>query len=144
MLFVTLDIRRDDYDYASARRMIDIWRRAADLMLYGDYYPHTPFHHSAQEWVSWQFDCPETGCGLVQGIRLPASPQETLIIHPKGIRPDAIYFFENAETGETRDIAGEDLINAGFTFALPARSGAIWFYRTPDSPMSTQAIRNNS
>ncbi len=144
MLFVTLDIRRDDYDYVSARRMIDIWRRAADLMLYGDYYPHTPFHHSAQEWVSWQFDCPETGRGLVQGIRLPASPQETIIIHPKGIRPDAMYFFENAETGETRDIPGEDLINAGFTFALPARSAAIWFYRTPDSPMSTQAIRNNS
>ena len=67
--------------------MIAIWRRAADLLLYGDYYPHTPFHRSAEEWVAWQFDCPETGRGLVQGIRLPASPEETLTIHPKGDPP---------------------------------------------------------
>ena len=131
MLFATLDIRRDDYDYALARRMIDLWRRASGLLLYGDYYPHTPFHRSAREWVAWQFDSPETGCGLVQGIRLPACPEETITIHPKGIRPEATYFFENAETGETRTISGEELIREGFTLALPARSGAIWFYRWP-------------
>ena len=135
MLFATLDIRRDDYDYALAKRMIDIWRRASGLILNGDYYPHTPFHRSAQQWVAWQFDCPETGRGLVQGIRLPACPEETLTIHPQGIYPDATHSFENAETGETRDIPGRDLIDDGFTFALPARSGAIWFYRRPDSPI---------
>jgi hypothetical protein len=43
--------------------------------------------------------------------------------------PDARYFFENAETGETRDIPGKDVIRDGFTFALPARNGVIWFYR---------------
>lgn len=129
MLFASLDIRRDDYDYALARRMIGIWRRAADLILYGDYYPHTPFHRSAEGWVAWQFDCPETGCGLIQGIRFPAAPDETITIHPNEIRPDAVYGFENPETGDTRDISGEDLVRDGFTFALPKRSGAIWFYR---------------
>jgi hypothetical protein len=129
MLFATLDIRRDDYDYALARRMIDIWRRASDLLLWGDYYPHTPFHRSAQEWVAWQFDSPQRDCGLVQGIRLPACAKERFTIHPEGIRPDARYQFENGETGETRDISGEDLIHNGFTFMLPARSGAIWFYQ---------------
>jgi len=129
MLFATLDIRRDDYDFPLARKMIAIWRRASALILYGDYYPHTPFHRSAEKWVVWQFNCPETGCGLLQGIRFPASPQETLTVHPKGFQPDAMYVFENAETSETRDIAGEVLIRDGFTFVLPARSGAIWFYR---------------
>lgn len=129
MLFPTLDIRRDDYDYALAKKMIAIWRRASGLILYGDYYPHAPFHRNAKEWVAWQFDCPEKGCGLVQGIRFSESPEATLTIHPKGICPGAMYFFENTETGETRDISGEDLIRAGFTFSLPARSGAIWFYR---------------
>ena len=133
MLFATLDIRRDDYDYALARKMINIWRRASGPILYGDYYPHTPFQRSAQEWVAWQFNRPETGCGLVQAIRFPASPEETMTIHPNGIHPDAAYFFENAETGETRDILGRDLMDDGFTFALPARSGAIWFYRRPDN-----------
>ena len=139
MLFLTLDIRRDDYDYALAKKMIDIWRRVSGLILYGDYYPHTPFRCSAQAWVAWQFDCPETGCGLLQGIRFPASPQETITVHPQGIRPDAMYFFENAETGETRDISGRDLIHDGFTFALPARSGAVWFYRRHDDPQDKPA-----
>jgi alpha-galactosidase len=142
MLFATLDIRRDDYDYALAGKMIAIWRRISDLILYGDYYPLTPFHRSAEKWVAWQFDCPETGCGLVQGIRLPASPEETFTIHLKGIHPDAMYFFENPETGETRDISGATLIHDGFTFELPKRSGAIWLYRGP-APISPQAIRNN-
>ena len=43
MLALGMDIRRDDYDYALSKKMIAIWRRASDLILYGDYYPHTPF-----------------------------------------------------------------------------------------------------
>jgi hypothetical protein len=60
---------------------------------------------------------------------LPASKDETLTLHPKGIDPGAIYVFENGETAETREITGKDLASTGFTFALPPRSGAIWFYR---------------
>ena len=89
MLFATLDIRRDDYDFALARKMIAIWRTASDLFLYGDYYPLTPLQRSPAKWVARQFDSPETSCGLVQGIRLPACPDETLTIHPQAIRPDA-------------------------------------------------------
>ena len=133
MLSTKLDIRRDDYDYALAKRMIEIWRRASDLMLNGDYYPLTPFHRSAERWVVRQFDSPETGRGLIQGIRLPASPEETATVHPAGISPGSTYFLENAETGETREVSGADLIDDGFTFALPKRSGAIWFYRAAGS-----------
>jgi alpha-galactosidase len=130
MLFATLDIRRDDYDVALARTMIAVWRRASGLILSGDYYPHTPFHHSDRAWVAWQFDSPEKGCGFVQAIRLPASAQESLTIHLQAIDPDAVYTFENAESGETMELSGEDLLHTGFTFALAPRSGAIWFYRS--------------
>ena len=141
MLSTKLDIRRDDYDYALAKSMIDIWRRASDLVLNGDYYPLTPFHRSAERWVVRQFDSPETGRGLIQGIRLPASPEETATVHPAGISPGSMYFLDNAETGETREISGSNLINDGFTFALPKRSGAIWFYRTP-APVSPRGIES--
>ena len=107
MLMLGLDIRRDDYDFALARKMIAIWRRAAGLILYGDYYPLTPFSRSADKWVAWQFDSPEKGHGLVQGIRLPASEEGTFTIHPKGIDPSASYLFENDETGETRAHRGK-------------------------------------
>jgi alpha-galactosidase len=134
MLFATLDIRRDDYDYALAARMIALWRRASGLMLFGDYYPHTPAHRSAQGWVAWQFDAPETGRGLVQAIRLPAAPQESLTVHLQGLCPHATYLFENPETGETKAIAGADLARDGFTVTLTPRSGACWFYQKRGEP----------
>ncbi|MFH1006793.1 MAG: alpha-galactosidase [Candidatus Latescibacterota bacterium] len=132
MLSTGLDIRRDDYDYPLARKMIDIWRKASDLILTGDYYPLTEFHHSAERWVVWQFDRPETGCGLLQGIRFPESPDETFTVPLRGILSDAVYFFENPETGETRLTSGAALIRDGFPFSLPKRSGALWFYRRSD------------
>jgi alpha-galactosidase len=128
MLFATLDIRRDDYDYALARKMIAIWRRASNLLLHGDYYALTPAHRSAQAWVARQFHSPETDRGLVQGIRLPAAEQATLTVRLHGLRADALYHFENAESGESKEIPGNELIHTGFTFALSPRSGAIWFY----------------
>lgn len=132
MLFTTLDIRRNDYDYALAQKMIALWRTAADLLLSGDYYPHTPFHRSPQNWVARQFDQPETGRGLIQGIRLPAAPQESFTLQPQALDPATTYRFENGETGEIRELAGADLQRDGFTLTLPVRAGAIWFYRRLD------------
>jgi alpha-galactosidase len=142
MLLPTLDIRRDDYDYALAKKMIGVWRKASNLILYGDYYQHTPFHHSAKEWVAWQFDSPETGCGLLQGIRLPASTEQSITLHPKGICTKAMYFFENSETGETKQVSGENLIQTGFTITLPVRNGAIWLYRKIYNPIPAKEIGN--
>ena len=124
-----LDIRRDDYDYVLAREMIDIWRRAADLLLCGDYYPLTPFHRNAERWVVWQFDRPEERRGFIQAIRLPESPDDTFTVRPQGIPSDAGCCFENPETGETRCLSGAELSRDGFAFTVPKRSAAIWFYR---------------
>ncbi len=129
MLFISLDIRRDDYDFPLATKMVDIWRRASELLLRGDYYPHTPDHRDADRWVAWQFDRPEAGCGLIQGIRLPACPDAVLTIYPQALQPSAIYTFENLETGETLSLKGSDLQRDGFSLSLPPRSGALWFYR---------------
>ncbi len=129
MLALGLDIKRDDYDFAESQKMIAVWRRAANLILYGDYYPHTPFRRSPDQWVAWQFDSPEKGQGFVQAIHLPASQDEALTIHPAGLDSSVTYVFENGESGEIREVTGRDLLASGFTFSLPARSGAIWFYR---------------
>ncbi len=128
MLIACIDIRRKDYDYELMKRMLAIWRRAADLMLNGDYYPLTPFHRTADKWVARQFDCPESGRGFIQGIRLPACPDESLVVHPEALSPDATYVFENPETGEARELSGQAMLRDGFAFTLAKRQGAIWFY----------------
>ena len=134
MLFATLDIRRSDYDFATAQRMIAIWRRAADLLLYGDYYALTPAGRSPALWVARQFDSPETGAGLVQGIRLPAAPETELTVTVRGLDPTATYDFEEAETGAAHTLTGAQAA-AGFTLTAAQRGGTLWFYRRrPDAP----------
>jgi alpha-galactosidase len=133
MLAMGMNIRLDNYDYPLARKMTDVWRQVSDLILYGDYYPQTPFGRSDDLWVSWQFDSPEKGEGFVQAIRLPKCPQEMLSIHPKAMDASATYVFKNPETGESKNISGKELTDTGFTFTQPARSGAIWTYRKADS-----------
>ena len=129
MLSPAMDIRRDDYDYATAVRMIAIWRKASNLLLYGDYYEHTPYHKRADAWVAWQFDAPETGRGFLQAIRFQEAPEESITIRPAGIDRGAAYVFENDETGERREVMGSLLARDGFVIRLPKRSGAVWFYR---------------
>jgi alpha-galactosidase len=128
MIFTSIDINREDYDFTLVQKMLAVWRRVADLILHGDYYEHTPFHITTEKWVALQFDCPESGTGFIQGIRLQKCVEETLTIHPCAIDADAMYRFENPETGERKEIAGVELAKNGFTFALPQRSGAIWLY----------------
>lgn len=128
MLFLTMDIRRDDYDVAQARKMVEIWRGASDLLLGGDYYALTPFSRDADRWVAWQFDRPETGQGLIQGIRHAACTEGSITVYPQALEPDWDYVLENPETGETIERSGTALLSDGFTFTLPRRSGAIWFY----------------
>ena len=131
-----LDVRRGDHDYALAAKMLGIWRRASEMLLFGDYYPLTPFHRDAGRWVARQFDQPEQGCGYIQGIRLAQCPEETLTVFPRVAAPGSTYRLEHAESGATLVVSGADLIREGFTFELPKRSGAIWFYRIePSDPL---------
>jgi alpha-galactosidase len=129
MLFVTLDIRREDYDFELALKMIEVWRKAADLLLHGDYYPLTPPRHSADQWTAWQFDRPETGDGFIQAFRLQECPQEVFMAAPQGFAAEARYRFQNPETGETFEVDGKAVMEDGLEIRLPPRSAVIWLYQ---------------
>lgn len=129
MLATSFDIRRDDYDHRTTRRMIALWRRAAGLLLHGDYHALTPFSRDPAAWVAWQFDRPETGEGFLQAIRHRACPADTITVRPEGLCAGTTYLFENPETGVVLERDAASLGAEGFTLCLPPRSGAVWFYR---------------
>lgn len=129
MMFVTLDIRRDDYDFLLASEMIAIWRRAAQFLLYGDYFPLTPFSKRDEKWVVWQFETPECQQGCIQAMRLGSCMEESITVYPQVSSPGSIYKFENEETHEFLQFAGSDLVREGLTLTHPKRSGSIWFYQ---------------
>ncbi len=128
MLFVALDIRDERHDHHQTRQMVSLWRRAADLVLRGDYYPLLPGDRSVRGWVLRQFDLPEEGRGFVQAIRHRDCPEPEKTIALRTIAPDAQYRLDDPETRRSFQISGEDLLHLGITFSLPPRGAAIWFY----------------
>ncbi|NLA52472.1 MAG: hypothetical protein GX094_11650 [Clostridiales bacterium] len=129
MLFPSIDIRRDDYDFELGVKMINIWRRASHILLNGDYYLLTPVSRSNDKWIVRQFNIPERSEGLIQGFRHTGCPEDCITVYLKGLCSDAFYIFENPETDEKIEISGSTLLSNGFIIELPKRSAAIWFYR---------------
>ena len=121
------------FEYYDPQEKIDIgirfepvWRRAADIMLHGDYYPLTECKKDNTMFYAMQFDDPDRRIGFIQVIRNTKVAEDSITLHPKFGAGE--YTFENMETGETKVMQGFGLEN-GFTVTLPPRSGVIWFYR---------------
>lgn len=134
MLTPSYDIKRPVDDLGTIHQMIGIWRRAAELVVEGDYHPLTPAGRSDTSWVACQFNRPPDLAGrgapdgFIQAVRLAQCEEPALTVVLAGLRPDATYLLENPETGEQREVKGSSLAQDGLVFELPRRGGSIWFY----------------
>lgn len=126
---VTSMIEHNDSEelMALGRRFHPIWRRAADLMLTGDYYPLTTCRKDPHDFYAMQFDDPTRRMGFIQVIRNTQTEQDSITVQPM-VRGEGVYELENMENGECRRLLADGLKN-GFTVTLPKRTGVIWFYR---------------
>jgi hypothetical protein len=109
------------------RKMHPIWRKAAELMLSGDYYPLTKCRKSPEDYYAMQFDDVKRGCGFIQVVRNTRDEEEPFTVFPY-VDEGALYHFSDHETGNSMTISGIDLTK-GFTVSIPKRTGIIWFYR---------------
>lgn len=108
---------------ACVTEFIPIWRKAARLMLDGDYYPLTQCRKSTRDFYAVQFDDPETKTGFIQVINNVDNPEETCVLHPH-FENDAVYTFTHCHTGETFSLTGKE----AFTATVKKADAAIWFY----------------
>jgi alpha-galactosidase len=117
------DIRNKNQDYATLRRNLDQWRRAAPNFL-GDYYPLTPYSRAADVWIAWQFDRPEVGEGVVQAFCRPACAQDSLRLCLRGLEPEATYEVKDADKKEAVSMSGKELMSSGLSVTLPSKPAA--------------------
>jgi len=93
-------------------------RKIAPLLLFGDYYPLTPYSLRLDQWIAWQFDRPEQGAGVVQAFRRKDNTVARMVFKLQGLEPAAKYTVMNFDGGtETR--IGKDLASSGLTVDLP-------------------------
>jgi len=130
MTGIGYDSRLPDLDYALLRRLLGEWRKAAPIILNGDYYPLTSWSAATDFWAAYQFDWPEKNEGLVQAFRRPDSPYETARFRLGGLVPDAHYEVSNADAAGTTSLTGRELAAEGLFCQLTNRpSSALFFYR---------------
>lgn len=109
------------------RKMVPIWRKAAELELSGDYYPLTECNNDPTAWYACQFDDTDREEGFVQIIRNTQAEDVRFTVRPV-VHPNRKYRFVNAVSGETILLTSTQL-EKGLNFHLQKRSGEIWFYK---------------
>jgi alpha-galactosidase len=115
-----------DEQFAVAKKMTAVWRRAADLMLRCDYYPLTECQNDPAYYYAMEFYDDDTGEGFFQVVRNIDCRSGTFTA--KLYAEDAEYELSDPLTGETRTVSGSEL-SAGYPVTLPRRSGVIWFMK---------------
>jgi alpha-galactosidase len=103
-------------------------RIVAPCMLYGDYYPLTPYSLAADQWIAWQFHRPEQGNGVIQAFRRAGAGAEELRCKLRGLEAEAIYELTDFDKTEKVKMSGRELMATGLSVHLPPRGSAILTY----------------
>lgn len=101
----------------------------APFMVFGDYYPLTPYSLASNAWIGWQFHRPEEKAGCIQVFRRENANQGSITLYPEGLDPDEIYEIENLDETGLQSATGTQLMTNGLTVTLPANGSAILLYR---------------
>lgn len=123
-----IEYNDDDAMFDMGRKMTEIWRRAAQIELSGDYYPLTECRLNPADYYAMQFDRPECSDGFFQVIRNTKAQEDTFTVHLTALDDETVYRLSDPEHGETRRCTGREL-REGFSVSIPKRSGILWFYR---------------
>lgn len=109
-----------------AAKMQKIWRKAAERMLDGDYYPLTECRKSNEDFYAMQFHNPDTGCGFFQILSNTCNRKSVFTAKLQAIG-DGVYTLTSSKDGSQMVVDAAQL-REGLSFELPRRSSVIWFY----------------
>jgi alpha-galactosidase len=114
---------KGDYDYL--RKLLAQWRSVRGHILYGDYYPLTPYSASNDAWMAWQYDRPELGEGVVQAFRRDKSPLESQMFKLRRLEPETVYVVTDLDQGDPTEMTGRELCEKGLPIVIKAQPGAV-------------------
>ena len=117
------DVRKPDLDWNFYRKMVDQFRRTADLML-ADYYPLTSWSLDDSNWIAWQYNRPETGEGMIQAFRRDKCEDATRTFRLNGLDPTARYEVTNFDVVGSTKVLGRDLMEKGLSMAIQDKPGS--------------------
>lgn len=95
------------------------------MMLYGDYWPLTPYSLEVDEWIAWQFNREDDGC--VQAFRRENCNSKQLRVKLRGLDTKATYLLRNFDSKTVRRVSGRKLMRTGLKIRINEKPGAVVF-----------------
>ena len=120
------DMRDKSLDYDLLRKLSAQWREIAPNF-FGDYYPMTDYSQANNVWMSWQFDRPEDGQGMVQAFRRADCPDDTMSAHLQGLDKNADYVVTDIDTQKPVRMSGNELMKSGLLIRAESKPAAFVF-----------------
>lgn len=109
-------------------------RKIAPDMLFGDYYPLTPYSLQHDQWIAWQFNRPEQGMGVIQVFRRDNCGESEKVFCLYGLNPDDQYEITNFDVEGSMKFSGKELMSKGLTVEIKDKPGsAIISYQKIES-----------
>ncbi|WP_428303608.1 alpha-galactosidase [Lacipirellula sp.] len=113
-------------------------KQIGKYMLFGDYYPLTPYSLDNNVWIAWQFNAPSSRQGCVQVFRRQNATTTSITLQLNDLDPDQIYQVKNFDSPTLLSKSGAELMNPGLTVTLPAKGSAVFQYQ-PQPPAAIVA-----
>lgn len=120
--------RLDDETMQAQIDAYDECGRIAPAMLFGDFYPLTPYSLESDAWMAWQFHRHDSGEGAIQAFRREDAPEPSIRLKLHGLDPAANYEVTDFDRGPTTH-RGDALMQEGLEIKLDPRGSAVLTYK---------------
>lgn len=94
------------------------------MMLYGDYWPLTPYSLDSKDWMAWQFNRENEGDGCVQVFRRENCSGRKITTKLHGLEAKANYQVKNMDSQKASTYTGNRLMERGLTITVDEQPGA--------------------
>ena len=111
-------------NYDLHRKLLGQWRGVRQFILYGDYYPLTPYGATNDIWMAWQFHRPEQGEGVVQAFRRGGNSNESIRVKLRGLEPGGVHALTNLDVAGATEMTGRRLMEDGLTIVIKDQPGS--------------------
>ncbi len=135
----------EQVDWRLFRQRVQTWRKVAPIF-YGDYYPLMEWSKREEDWIAWQFNCPQAGDGLLQAFRRKDSSETAQILRLHGLDPQARYELADIEPENpafgVRKMSGKELMENGLTVQIKSQPGAAAIRYQIENNNGSQSLGN--
>jgi alpha-galactosidase len=119
-------------------------KQVSYAMVYGDYYPLTPYSLNNNVWIGWQFNLPSDNKGCVQVFRRQNAAAASITLPLLDLDPDLIYEVTNLDQPTPTTMTGQALMTTGLNVSLPARGSAVFTYKLQTAAATVAPIASGS